>query len=114
MGLNGITLNQLELVLITKLIHTLRDLGSHARVNFHSYSLFASLQQRGSEVSSTGTNFKNHIGRFDSRLLNDLLDDKGILEDMLAKSLIKSEIIAGTWGLSHSLTLLLHYLIEYY
>jgi hypothetical protein len=44
LGLNGITLNQLELVLITKLIHTLRDLSGHARIDFHSYSLFASLQ----------------------------------------------------------------------
>lgn len=37
------------------------DFGRHSRVQFHRNDLFGLLQYLRSQVSSTGTNFKDHI-----------------------------------------------------
>ena len=99
-------------MLMAKLIHTLANLGSHTRINLDSNSLFTSFQKRCSQVTSTGTDFKNYVGWFDSRFLNNLLDDEGILQDMLTECLIESEIITSSRSLRDSLRVLfVHYLI---
>ena len=44
LSLDCISLDQLEFVLIAKLVDTLADLGDHSRIDFNCDSLFASLQ----------------------------------------------------------------------
>lgn len=109
LSLDGITLDELELVLIAQFAHSLGDFSDHAGINFDCNRFLASFQERGCKITRTGTDFKDNICGLDSRLLNDLLNHQRILQNVLTKRLIKAEVVTSSrCSLSHLLTLPFH------
>lgn len=82
---DGITTDELEFMLVAHDVNTFGDLGDHTRVYLDSNDLLASLHQRCCQVTCTWTDFQYHVCCFNSRFLNNLLDDKRVLENMLTK-----------------------------
>lgn len=54
-------------------LDSLTQFSSHSRVHFYSYSLLRSSQDSDGQVTSSRTNFQNHICRFQISFINDPL-----------------------------------------
>jgi len=91
-----------ELVRVTKSLDTLGHFGHHSGIHFDRNQLLASFEQRGGQITSSRSDFEDNVSCLDARLLNNLLDNKRVLEDMLAKRLVEREVVSLLHtGLTH-------------
>jgi hypothetical protein len=94
LSFDSVSLNQAELVGLPQFINTLSYFCYHTRIDLHRNDLLATLQQLDSQITRSWSNFENNICRFNSALFNDLLNNFGVLQNVLAKALIESKVIA--------------------
>lgn len=66
-------------------LHTLGELGSHARIHFDDRDLFRFFQNAYRQITRTRTDFQHRVGRFEGGLVDDALGHERVLEDMLAE-----------------------------
>lgn len=66
-------------------LHTLGELGGHARIHFDDRDLFRLLQNAHRQITRTRTDFQHRVGGFEGGLVDDALGHERVLEDMLAE-----------------------------
>lgn len=85
--LEEITVNDLQLVTVLRVLRTLLQFDDHSRVEFDGDDFLCDFEQLHGQVTSTGTNFHHYVCTANGGLLNDGLDDQRIFQDMLTKSM---------------------------
>lgn len=66
-------------------LNTLAQFGSHAWVHLYDSGLLCLFQNTDRQVTGTGTDFENHIGRLEVGLVDDTLCNERVLENMLTE-----------------------------
>lgn len=96
--LDRITQQHLKLLLGRGTHHTLGDLAGHTGVQFHGDQLLGLLENAHADVTGSGTDLEDGVGRLEVGLFDDGICYTGILENMLTKVGVELEDIILGWG----------------
>lgn len=69
----------------------LDELGNHSRVQFEGDDLARLVEKQMGEISVAGADFKDNVGGGDSGLVDDVFDDFGVVEEVLAFGFLHEE-----------------------
>lgn len=87
--------DDLELAALARAVHTLVQLGAHARVHLDDGALLALLEDADSEVTGTRTDFEDDVGGLEVGLVDDVLRYEGVLENVLAEAVCVEDGVSG-------------------
>lgn len=84
LGLDHIPKQNLQSLLLRLPLHSLRHLRRHSGIQLDGDDLLRLLQYPHGQVPRTGTDLENHIFGFEVRFCDDGFCDSRVLEDVLA------------------------------